>query len=70
MAAVNLEMGSTWTRLQTLGFKDRFQQIEESVQTSNIFVRATINDTFTQLMDHLDELETQWTKSCEFPHDR
>jgi hypothetical protein len=44
---------------QIQGFEDRFQQIEESVQTSNLSVRATINDTFTQLMDRLDEIETR-----------
>ena len=44
---------------QIQGFEDRFQQIEASVETSNLSVRATINDTFTQLMDRLDEIDSR-----------
>ena len=44
---------------QIEGFDERLQQIETSVERSNLSIRATINDTFTQLMDRLDELKTQ-----------
>ena len=44
---------------QIQGFENRLQQIETSVEDSNLAVRATINDTFTQLMDRLDKLETR-----------
>src|SRR5947199_528946 len=44
---------------QIQGFENRFQQIEASVENSNLSVRATINDTFMQLMDRLDEIDSR-----------
>jgi hypothetical protein len=44
---------------QIQGAEERFQAIEDSLKANQVELRATLNDTFGQIMDRLDTMETR-----------